>query len=307
MPAERLAVYSTVYPGVEPFLAAWHASVRAQTDVDFDLWLGSDGLTRHEVATAAGGRVGAEWVPAQVGDTPAALRGRAIGRMAGRYGAVVFVDADDLLEPQRVAAARAALATRDVDACALRYADATGRPVDGTLAPSPGDDPVAALPWRNVFGLSNTAYRTGTLRRCLPIPPACAMPDWLLATRAWLLGASLGFDRSPHMRYRQHGGNVAPTRRPVTDAVLRRAIGMVSTHYRHVLAATWTERPNADPARVALVAAAGARAARFARQMLRRERRTSYLRALDALPDERVPRAWWWMIAHPDLEALWNR
>ena len=35
--AERLAVYTTVYPGVEPFLAEWRASLRAQTDGDFDL------------------------------------------------------------------------------------------------------------------------------------------------------------------------------------------------------------------------------------------------------------------------------
>ena len=42
MSAERLALYTTIYPGVEPYLADWIHSVDAQTDRAFDLWVGLD-------------------------------------------------------------------------------------------------------------------------------------------------------------------------------------------------------------------------------------------------------------------------
>ena len=44
MRAERLAVYTTIHPGCEPYLASWCDSIRRQTDRDFDLWIGLDAL-----------------------------------------------------------------------------------------------------------------------------------------------------------------------------------------------------------------------------------------------------------------------
>jgi hypothetical protein len=307
MRADRLAVYTTVYPGVERFLPEWHASIRAQTDLRFDLWIGSDGLSHSATSAAAGEPVFARWTSAQVQDTPASLRGRVMRRLAARYAGVVFVDADDVLEPDRVASARAALRDRDVDGCALRMCDAAGQALDDTFGPGPEEDAAAALPARNFYGLSNTAYRGETLRRCLPLPAACALPDWLLATRAWLLGATLGFDRTPRMRYRQHDANTAPSRRPVSEAMLRAATAHVLAHHHHVLCAPWPAGRAANEARVTQVVAARDRALAFCRAVTTApERLAAYTHALNQLPEARVPRAWWWMVAHPDLEDLWN-
>ena len=56
----------------------------------------------------------------------------------------------------------------------------------------------------NVMGLSNTAYRSDLLRRCLPIPTEAELMDWLLAVRSLALGARLQFDPEPRMWYRQY-------------------------------------------------------------------------------------------------------
>jgi hypothetical protein len=105
MSADRLAVYTTIYPGVEPCLAEWLRSVDAQSDRNFDLWIGLDTLTPDDVAAACGRACTAEWVR-MTEVTPAEIRSRSLETLVERYPAVVLVDSDDLLHPSRVSAAR---------------------------------------------------------------------------------------------------------------------------------------------------------------------------------------------------------
>ena len=70
-----LALYTTIYPGVEPFLLDWFHSVQSQTDNDFDLWIGLDALDIVAVEQALGGQPRATWVRAESGDTPADFSG----------------------------------------------------------------------------------------------------------------------------------------------------------------------------------------------------------------------------------------
>lgn len=300
MPADRLAVYTTVYPAVLPYLAEWYASVLAQTDRDFDLWIGVDALTAGEVVAAIGADPGATMVMAPPGSSPAQVRARAIERMLkGHYG-VVFTDSDDLLHPERVAAARAALESFDVAACALRMVDAEARDLGVDFGPAEDEDPVKMLPRNNVFGLSNTAYRTETLRRCLPIPAQNPLVDWLLATRANTLGARMTFDRTPLMRYRQHGENIARVLPPFTGREIDAASRHVLKHYRSLL-----QGPAAlpEPQRT-LFDAESRRVRRFHLSLAASaERRTRYIDALNALPPRYV---WWWCVANPKLEDVWR-
>ncbi len=41
---KKVALCTTIYPGVEAYLPDWYRSVRAQTDRDFQLWVGLDGI-----------------------------------------------------------------------------------------------------------------------------------------------------------------------------------------------------------------------------------------------------------------------
>lgn len=306
MPAERIAVYTTVYPAVLPYLADWYASVRAQTDRDFDLWIGVDALEREQVIGAMGagdadaGVVSATMVMAPAGASPAEVRAHAIDRMLDEYHGIVFTDSDDLLHPTRVAAARAALESYDVAACALRMVDADARDLGVDFGPAADEDPVEMLPRNNVFGLSNTAYRTEVLRRCLPIPAENPLVDWLLATRAHALGARMVFDATPLMSYRQHGENIARVLPPFSGAEVDAAARHVLRHYRSLLEGPVALR---DPQR-ARIDAESRRVREFHLALAESaERRQRYIEALNSLPPHYV---WWWCVANPKLEDVWR-
>ncbi len=300
MAGSRLAVYGAAYPAAAAFLATWTRSLRAQTDRDFDLWVTADGVDAGELGRTLGiDRLHVVEPPAG-GATPGQLRAMAIERMVERYDAVVFVDVDDVLEPSRVAAARQALDQWDVTGCRLRIMDESGNDLGVVFGPLEGEDPCAYLPQWNVFGLSNTAYRTSALRECLPIPPDCILVDWLLASRAWVLGKRIGFDLEPRMRYRQYTRNTAHVMGPSTPAGVSRATGLVTAYYRQLLAAA----PSGDASRLAELHRVKERVERFEQwSAASEEAMRTYVERLNAMQRRYL---WWWSVAHPDLEELWR-
>jgi hypothetical protein len=303
MRADRIALYTTVYPAVLPFLSEWYASVRAQSDGDFDIWIGVDALTRDDVTAALGTDPDAheiQMVMAPPGASSAEVRANAIARLVGEYDAVIFTDSDDLLHPERVAAARAALESADVAACALRIVDGDGRDTGVVFGPAAGEDPLEMLPRHNVFGLSNTAYRTEVLGRCLPIPAEDPLVDWLLATRAHALGARMVFDATPLMSYRQYGENIARVLPPFSGAEVDAASRRVLRHYRSLLEGP----PRLDDAQRKMIDAESRRVKEFQLALAESaERRQRYIEALNALPPRYV---WWWCVANPKLEEVWR-
>lgn len=297
---ERLAVFTVAYPGVEPFLAPFHRSLREQTDLDFDLWVALDAVTPVEVVAAVGRDPGATWVVAEPGATPAEVRQRAFELLVERYDGIVFVDADDLLAPTRVAAARRGLASAGLTVCALDLVDAGGAALGARMGLPAGGDPDAGLPRTNAFGLSNTAYRSAVLERCLPVPASARAVDWFLATRAWLAGATIAVDPEPRMRYRQHGANMTVVRPPFREAQVRRDAAHVAAHLALVRSAPG-ERPRPD--RLAAVAAAAAEVDAFTRVVVDDPHLLGrYVRRLEALT---WPSSWWAHVAHPSLRAWW--
>ena len=104
-----LAVYTTVYPGVESYLADWYRSLCHQTDQDFELWIGLDTIEKDLVQKILGGDVAAHWVERTSAGTPAQIRQEALAQIVETCAGVVLVDSDDVLHPTRVAAARAGL------------------------------------------------------------------------------------------------------------------------------------------------------------------------------------------------------
>lgn len=296
-----IALYTAVYPAADRFLASWYTSVQAQTDRDFDLWISLDGLTEATVEEHLGTRPVATFVVAEPGSTPAQVRQQALSRIADHYDAVVLVDSDDILHPDRVAAARASLEGADVAACGLRLVDAEGQPLGVSLA-TPGEAGTEfALPRTNAFGLSNTVYRSDVLRACLPIPAAAALVDWYLITMAWLQSARLAFDPTPRMDYRQHGTNMARIRSPFTAERVKADTALVREHFRLVLDGLPTR---ALPARAAQVRDAAADVAAFDQRVVHDPAALSrYVRELNAAPP---PVLWWASVAHPPLRSQWS-
>ena len=296
-----LALYTTVYPGVERYLAAWHRSVRAQTDQDFQLWIGLDKIGIEAATGAMGGDPGAIWVPGARGDTPAQVRQRALAQIVGRHDGVVLVDSDDVLHPARLAVARAMLDRDDVAGCALRLVDQEGQDMGLTFGLPPQSAPEDVLPRNNVFGLSNSALRADLLRRCLPIPPTVALVDWFLATRAWLFGARMAFDNEVGMDYRQHGANMVRVIPPFQDQQVAQDTERVRRHFQIVQTSPIDGALSRRLARLARVAEdievfherVATRPARLRR----------YVRALNAL--ETAP-LWWSCVANPSLRHMWT-
>jgi hypothetical protein len=293
-------VYTTWHPGLEAYVSDWARSLRTQTDSAFRLVVGVDGVAPEPWIARLHLHQRVRWIPAPAGASPAQVRQGALQAIIDTASAVVFVDSDDILEPNRVAAARLGLAGADVVACAVRLADAEGRDLGEVFGPPQGLDPVADLPYHNVFGLSNTAYHSATLRACLPIPDDCVLIDWLLATRAWALGARMAFDATPRMVYRQHEASATRVSPPFTGDQILKATDLVLGHYRLVL-----DNPPVLPSvQASELHSAFRRAERFHQAVSTSPRMLAhYVEALNALSPRYV---WWWTVANPELEHLWT-
>jgi hypothetical protein len=164
-----------------------------------------------------------------------------------------------------------------------------------------GTAPSDVLPRNNIFGLSNSAYRSDALRRCLPVPPNAVAVDWYLVTRAWLLGSSLGFDPTARMDYRQHGSNIARVRPPFTPGQVAEDTELVRLHFAIAQASPSAGTP-ADRRDLLAKVATDVEGFRN-RVVLDPPRLERYVLALNALGPAPV---WWWCVAHPSLRGLWE-
>jgi hypothetical protein len=296
-----LAVYTTIYPGAEPYLVDWYRSLCQQTDQSFELWIGLDMLEQERVQEMLGGSVEAHWVEAPSGATVAQVRQEALARIVEACSAVVLVDSDDLLDRTRVGAARTGLEDSELTGCALCLIDQQGSDLGLTFDLPRRFKPDDLFPRNNVFGFSNSAFRTDLLRKCLPIPVDAVLVDWFLATRAWLLGAKLAFDHVSRMAYRQHPMNTARVRSPFTPDQVRSDTALVRQHFQIVLA-----EPRCDfrADRTALLQRVRAEIETFHQQIIPdAERLNNYVQALN---DLHLDPLWWASVGNPALEHMWK-
>ncbi len=231
----RLALCTAVYPGVEPWLPDLCASIAGQTDPAFDLFVILDGVPEATWLSRGGAGLSASLLHAPAGATTADVRNLLLTGAAAAHDGLVLVDSDDILLPERVAAARAGLRGADVVGCAMELVDQAGQPLGLVFGHgSPATD--RHIIESNRFGMGNGAWRSQALLSCLPIPSRCRAADWFVATRALLQGHSLRFDPVPLMRYRQHSNNLAGVLPPFSPERLLRGALLAREHYDLVLA-----------------------------------------------------------------------
>jgi|CXWL01.1.fsa_nt_gi hypothetical protein len=301
MSIDRICLYTTVYPKAKAYLHDWHQSVRRQTDRDFQVWIGLDAMSIEEVVEEVGGDLNAIWVCAEPGDTPAQVRQRALAQIVDHCDGVILVDSDDILHETRVAAARADLQRGDLVGCALNLVTQTGEPMRMTIGLPPLASADGVLPRHNIFGLSNSAFRTDLLRRCLPIPQEVILVDWFLATRAWLCGARLIFDHIPRMDYRQHEQNMTQVRPPFTEVQIERDTCRV---LRHMAMMKEHAGRGGDMDRSQLLVDVERDIQVFYDRIILRPRMLeAYRTSLNVLEPAPV---WWASVAHPSLRNMWT-
>ena len=295
--AARVVLYSTCYRDIEQYIAQWSASVAAQTDREFAIYVGLDDIPPEEALALIGPDLKPRFYAAPAGASPAEIRNGAFAAICREFDAVIMTDMDDVMLPTRVERAKASLADADLACCAMLLADSECRPTGAWF--DPGDE-VDRLLSRNVFGLSNTAYRTDLLSRCLPIPAECVLVDWLVATRAWTLGANISFDHTPGMLYRQYDHNIARVVPPFSWENVRRAANLILGHYRILAGEAARRYPHLAgdiQSRMALII--GFMNVLEADPTVRRH----YVEELNQLPQTHV---WWEFVAHPRLENVWK-
>jgi len=299
----KLGVYTTIYPAVLKFLPEWYQSIQAQTDADFELWIGLDGLNQSDVEASLGVGLSAHWIEATGNSTPALVRDRGLRQMTSANFDVVLVDSDDVLHPTRVAAARQALRDSGIAACALEIVDEAGQPLGSKFNLDPAMKPSQVLPANNVFGFSNSAYRCELLERCLPIPADAVLVDWYIATRAWLFGAELSFDHSVRMKYRQYGANTARVRLPFWADQILSDSALVRRHFQLVL--TSGSQEHFLPGRWAELLRVARDIEQFERYINQSPANlNAYLDSLNRAVKQPI---WWTSVAYPPLAHMWKQ
>lgn len=296
-----ITLYTTIHPGTRPFLKEWYESVRAQTDSSFDLWVGIDGVTVEETCTIVGEDLEARWIEAKDNDTPAQVRERAWRALIPKTDAVVMVDADDVMHPERVEAAGRQIRHHDGVGCSLQLVGEKGESLGHKMPPETCSSAERALPQYNIFGLSNTTYRTDVLKRSLPIPSDVILVDWYIATMAWLRGDDLAFDRSVRMDYRQHEDSTLSVLPPFTPEDIRTATDVVQNHFKRVIQNIPSETLDG---RLGVLQRARKRISNFADQISDAEWLRYYTRHLNQTAPTPL---WWACVAHPSLDSLWKK
>lgn len=295
----RFVIYTTIYTGMERFVEEWCRSIICQDYRDFDVWVGVDNVEAGTISSFLDDNFGITFIHALAGDTPVSLRCRAMKLMVAKYEAIVFTDSDDVLEPHRVSAALSGLTNADLYGCSLGIIDVASNDLGIYFGLIEGEQPEKILPRNNFLGLSNTAWRSETLEKCLPAPEHCVALDWLLVTRAWGKGAKITFDRTARMRYRQYGTNIACVVPPFSAEQIIRATDVVTDHYKMV-----TDDPGIPTPQRQILREAAARIAKFRYTILSLNVvLDKYVTELNKLPPHRL---WWMSVAHPALEDIWN-
>ena len=295
-----MALYTTIYPGVEKFIFPWCQSLNQQTDKQIDVWLGVDQVDGDMICDKLEGFGKIHFILSNQGDTPAQIRERAIIEIVKSYDAVIFVDSDDVLMPTRVTAAKRAINKFDVYGCSLDIIDEEGKATGINFGFNELVNIDEFIYYGNIFGMSNTAYRTEILKQCLPIPPECFIFDWYLALSAWAINAEFIYDPEVHMKYRQYGENSTKILPPFTNNQIVLATQQVINHFQLVLEN--------------IVALQGEQKKKIEERL---EQTTYFLDAILADSDtlnryvelinqRPMEKYWWAYVAQPELEEIWK-
>lgn len=293
------AIYTTIYPNVEPFLQDWIKSIQWQLDTSFTVWIGVDNYKAKcsEISTALNCKV--RWVHAQPGENPVDLRCRALLNLADEHDYVVLLDCDDMIEPDRVGAAKEQLCDTDLLACSMRIVDRGG--LDTGYTYKVEKDAGKQFPLlTHHFGCSNSAWRTAVLKECLEGGVNGPALDWMLVCRAWLQGARILGDPVVRHSYRQYGENSARVLPPFDISCMRKAARVVHLHLEDLFS-MYDSLPHEVQS--------GLKA--------RLQQVVDFESALigtapwfedyqNALGHFEYPLSWWLFVAHPELEKIWK-
>lgn len=292
------AIYTTIYPNVEPFLQDWIKSIQWQLDTSFTVWIGVDNYKAKcsEISSALNCNV--RWVHAQPGENPVDLRCRALLNLADEHDSVVLVDCDDMIEPDRVGTAKEQLYDTDLVACSMRIVDRNG--LDSGYIYKVQKDVGKQFPLlTHHFGCSNSAWRTAVLKECLKGEVNGPALDWMLVCKAWLQGARILGDPAVRHSYRQYGDNTACVLPPFSLKCTRTATRIVRNHLESLNKIEMLPHPVKESLENRLQQVVDFESALKCTTPWFEDYQ-------NALGHFECPLSWWLFVAHPELENIWK-
>lgn len=294
----KLAMVTSIYPSIMKYLKYFFSSLETQTDRNYSLWIGLDEVLPQDIFQFTNKVPNINFISAPKNASPSLVRNVVLQKAIKESEAVVLVDADDVLINTRVEAAKKSLVNADLIATAMKYIDDEGNHLSGRFNPKIGDP---SLVKTNVFGFSNTTWKTGVLSRFIPVPGHCVIMDWYVATLALYSGAKLSIDPVPRMLYRQHNNNIAPVRPPFNSKQIIKSANLLLNHYNLIIksfkSANYVDGYNA-------FVKARKQTQVFSESINNPKTLYNYVAELNKLPINHV---WWSCVAHPLLEDIWKK
>ena len=235
--AQSLVVLTATYPAVAPYFGEFIRSLSGQTDPSFSLVVVDDGMQNLERCLSGSGLT-THLIRSAPGATPAAIRRLGL-RSALKLGSgwVVFLDADDLAQADRIATLRRACAATPEDILfhdmVLFGSGISTERMFGSLFSSGQTIGLSEICEGNALGLSNTAIRADAVSPIIDlIPDQIIAFDWAffslamlkMRTRAKYLGRAMS-------RYRQHENNLSMSV-SMSDEFICRAVQVKAQHFR---------------------------------------------------------------------------
>lgn len=289
----KTAVYTTFYPAMLKYANDFLYSVVEQSDSEFDLWIALDGLEPDQIKLPKS--LKANYYQNKQAQNNIDLRKQALKEITANYEAVVLVDSDDILYPNRVKVAKKSLLRHDVYACSLDLITENGKDLGLKFRASNREDWLGFLINKNIFGFSNTAYRSNILKDIIAIPNQTIMMDWLVVLKALVnKNAQLYFDSNIHMAYRQYESNTNNIVSPLSAENIKRATSLLISHqsiFKNEL-----ESFNYFQEHFANISV-------FANYIENGENIENYLKELNK---KKTVFYWFEQVAYKELEYLWN-
>ncbi|MGO9007248.1 MAG: glycosyltransferase family A protein [Beijerinckiaceae bacterium] len=236
----RTCVFTVMHAGNERYFGEFLTSLAKQSDLDFELLVINDAPSWQDRCCGAERmpELPFRWRWIDVAGSIVEIRklGLSILCREKLANAVIFIDSDDCMAPNRVEVSKAKLKSKEVlfselilfgenrDPCAmLKHHFEDGRELG-----------IEDLTRSNCLGLSNTACLVEDITpRFRNIPDHTIAFDWAFYIGLLHDGCSARFTSSTYTLYRQYAGNTASLS-DIDDARILRSVLVKAQHYHYV-------------------------------------------------------------------------
>lgn len=228
----KIAVFTVVYPEVEPYLDDFLFSIQSQTCRAFELCIINDGFSGLENYLK---KYTLPHIVKSFSGNPTEIRKQGIQFLCNEpFDYVVFADSDDCFDSRRIEIISDLLNNYDLvcNEIILFGQQLEGYVPFGLQRFNDGDSiTIETIYHSNIMGMSNTGARVNCIKPLLNLIPSDIIAfDWLLFSLSLLNGYKCVFTNKTCTYYRQHTANVASTL-DYSDEQILRGLKVKTQHY----------------------------------------------------------------------------